>query len=100
MNPEVFLSTSSCPQPGSTYSPSCGNLSFDEGNVMKMELNISKPMRIMYVAVGLTLIGIPFAATWEGWIRLLFPILGAVSVLEGLVGWGMACALLGRSKQE
>ena len=87
MNPEVFLSTGSCPQPGLTHSPSCENLSLDEGNVMKIELNISKPMRIMYVAVGLILIVIPFAVTWEGWICLLFPILGAVSVLEGLVGW-------------
>ncbi len=54
---------------------------------MKFETNISKPMRIGYVAVGAVLIAIPFAATWEGWIRLVFPVLGAITVVEGLVGW-------------
>ena len=54
---------------------------------MKIELNMSTPMRITYVAVGLILIAVPFAAAWEGWIRLLFPVLGAVSIIEGLVGW-------------
>ena len=59
----------------------------DEAGAMKFETNISKPTRIGYVAVGAVLIAIPFAATWEGWIRLLFPVLGAISVVEGLVGW-------------
>ena len=36
---------------------------------------------------GLIWVAIPFATTWEGGIRLLFPAFGAVSVLEGLVGW-------------
>lgn len=54
---------------------------------MKLTPNISNPMRIGYVAVGAALIAIPFAAAWEGWIRMVFPVLGAVSVVEGLVGW-------------
>ena len=54
---------------------------------MKFETNISKPMRLAYVVVGAVLIAIPFAAAWEGWIRLVFPVLGAISVVEGLVGW-------------
>ena len=54
---------------------------------MKIEQNIGKPMRFAYVAAGLVLIAIPFVATWEGWIRLVFPVLGAISVVEGLVGW-------------
>ena len=55
--------------------------------MMKFEPNISKPMRMGYVAVGAVLIAIPFAAAWEGWIRLVFPVLGAITVVEGLVGW-------------
>ena len=58
----------------------------NERGAMKLETNISKPMRIGYVAVGAVLIAVPFAATWEGWIRLVFPVLGAISVVEGLVG--------------
>ncbi len=54
---------------------------------MKIEMNISQPMRIGYVVVGLVLITLPFAVAWEGWIRLFFPVLGAVSVIEGLTGW-------------
>ena len=54
---------------------------------MKIEPNISKPMRIGYVVVGAVLIAIPFVAAWEGWIRVVFPVLGAISVVEGLVGW-------------
>ncbi len=53
---------------------------------MKFETNIRKPKRLAYVVVGAVLIAFPFAAAWEGWIRLVFPILGAISVVEGLVG--------------
>ena len=54
---------------------------------MKIEANLSKPMRIGYVVAGMVLIVFPFIAAWEGWICLLFPVLGAVSVIEGLTGW-------------
>ena len=54
---------------------------------MKIEPNIGKPMRFAYVAVGLVLIAIPFVVAWEGWLRLAFPVLGAISIVEGLVGW-------------
>ncbi len=54
---------------------------------MKIEQNIGKPMRIAYVAAGLVLIAIPFVATWEGWMRMAFSVLGAISIVEGLVGW-------------
>ena len=54
---------------------------------MKIEQNVSKPMRIGYVVAGLVLIAIPFAAGMEGWIRIVVPALGAITVVEGLVGW-------------
>ncbi len=78
------------PQPVSMWTNACvlpENTTDEEISIMKFEPNISKPMRIVYVAVGAVLIAIPFAATWEGWIRLVFPVLGAITVVEGLVGW-------------
>ncbi len=59
----------------------------DKGRAMKFETNISKPKRLGYVVVGAVLIAIPFAAAWQGWISLVFPVLGAILVVEGLVGW-------------
>ena len=54
---------------------------------MKIARNIGKPMRIGYVVIGLALLVIPFAMGMEGWIRIVFPVLGGVSTVTGALGW-------------
>ncbi len=54
---------------------------------MRIEPNINMPMRAVYIVGGLVLITIPFLTSLEGWVRFVVPILGGVSIVEGLVGW-------------
>lgn len=54
---------------------------------MRIEPNINMPMRAVYIVAGLVLIAMPFLAGMEGWVRLVVPILGGVSIVGGLVGW-------------
>ena len=54
---------------------------------MKIARNIGKPIRIVYVVIGLALLVIPFAMGMEGWIRIVFPVLGGVLTVTGALGW-------------
>ncbi len=54
---------------------------------MKLKPNLSNAYRILFGLVGLVLIGIPFAFSLEGWIRVLLPVLGALSIATGATGW-------------
>ena len=54
---------------------------------MKIVQNIGKPMRIGYVVVGLALLVIPFGMGLEGWVRIVFPVLGGVSTVTGALCW-------------
>ena len=54
---------------------------------MRIEPNVSMPMRAVYIVAGSVLIAIPFWAGLEGWVRLAVPVLGGVSIVVGLVGW-------------
>ncbi|MCH7703277.1 MAG: hypothetical protein IID37_16485 [Planctomycetes bacterium] len=54
---------------------------------MRIIPNIGKPMRVGYVVVGAALIAAPFAVAMEQWQRVALPILGAVAVVTGAVGW-------------
>ena len=57
------------------------------GCAMKFALNVSKPVRLLYIVAGLALVAVPFAFGLEGWVRIVVPILGAGTIAEGAVGW-------------
>ncbi len=44
-------------------------------------------MRIGYVVLGSALIVAPFAMALDGWMRIVLPGLGGVTVVAGAVGW-------------
>ena len=54
---------------------------------MKFTVNVSKPVRLLYIVAGLALVAVPFAFDLEGWVRVVVPILGAGTIAEGAVGW-------------
>ncbi len=54
---------------------------------MKIAVNLSNTSRVFYVIVGVAISAAPFAFGMEGWIRVLLPILGVVSIAEGATGW-------------
>jgi len=54
---------------------------------MKIEPNVSMPVRAVYIIAGSVLIAIRFWTGSEGWVRLVVPVLAGVSIVEGLVGW-------------
>jgi hypothetical protein len=49
--------------------------------------NLSKPLRVFYVAFGVALGVSPFAINMDAWLRYVLPVLGLVSLAEGLAGW-------------
>ena len=54
---------------------------------MRIIPNIGNPMRVGYVVVGAVLMAAPLAVTMEAWPRVALPVLGAVAVVTGAVGW-------------
>ncbi len=54
---------------------------------MKIEPNLSNAYRILYVVMGSVMIAIPFALALGGWIRVVVPILGLLSIATGATGW-------------
>ena len=57
------------------------------GCAMKFAVNVSKPVRLLYIVAGLALVAVPFAFDLEGWVRVVMPILGVGTVAEGASGW-------------
>ena len=49
--------------------------------------NLGRPMRILFVAFGIALGVSPFAIKMDAWLRYALPVLGLVSLAEGLAGW-------------
>lgn len=54
---------------------------------MKIEPNVGRLYRILCVVVGLILIGIPFTMSMEGWLQVVAPVLGVLSLVTGVTGW-------------
>ncbi len=54
---------------------------------MKIAVNLSNTSRVFYVIVGVAIAAVPFAFYMEGWMRVLMPILGVVSIAGGATGW-------------
>ena len=54
---------------------------------MKIEPNVGKAYRILCVVVGLVLIAVPFALSLAGWIKVVVPVLGVLSIATGVTGW-------------
>ena len=54
---------------------------------MRIVPNIGKPMRVGYVTIGVVMMAAPLAITMEPWQQVALPILGAVTVVSGAVGW-------------
>ncbi len=49
--------------------------------------NLSRPMRVFYVAFGVALAASPFAINMDAKMQYALPVLGLVSLAEGLAGW-------------
>ncbi len=64
-------------------SEKCPNRSSD----MKIEPNVGNAYRILCVVVGVVLIAVPFALSLAGWIKVVVPVLGVLSIATGATGW-------------
>lgn len=71
-----------------------------EANYMPAEPNLSAAARVLYVALGLSLMAWGFWGTDTAWVRLLLPLIGAVLLVEGLIGFCVACAALGLGRKK
>ncbi len=49
--------------------------------------NLGMKARVLYVVVGLAVIGGSFALGLEGWNRVVVPIVGVLVVATGKTGW-------------
>ena len=54
---------------------------------MKFRPNLGKTARIIYISIGVVLIAGSFAMGFEGWERLILPVVGGGSILTGACGW-------------
>ncbi len=54
---------------------------------MMFKPNLSPPMRVLYSIFGVVLAVSPLLLTLDPWLRYLLPVLGVVSLAEGLAGW-------------
>lgn len=51
-----------------------------------MTPNLGKPLRLLYVAFGVTLLILPLFMTFQPWMRIGVIILGILSILGGASG--------------
>ncbi len=49
--------------------------------------NLSRPMRIGYVVLGVALAASPLAISMEGWMQVVIPLLGVLAIATGATGW-------------
>ena len=55
--------------------------------VMAIKPNIGPTWRALYVVLGVVIIAVPFAASMEGVLRIVLPVLGVASLAAGATGW-------------
>lgn len=56
--------------------------------LMKITPNMGKVSRVFYVVLGLVLVAVPFVwTTMPRWEMIVLPILGAVTIATGAVGY-------------
>ena len=54
---------------------------------MPIKPNIGPTWRALYVVIGVVLIAVPFAASMEGALRIVLPVLGVALLASGATGW-------------
>ncbi len=54
---------------------------------MKIRPNLGKTARIIYISIGVVLVAGSFAMAFEGWERLILPVVGCGSIATGACGW-------------
>ena len=54
---------------------------------MRIVRNIGTVQRIGFVIAGAVLIALPFLAAMGHWVKVALPVVGAIVLIEGLVGW-------------
>ncbi len=54
---------------------------------MAIKPNIGPTWRALYVVLGVVIIAVPFAASMEGVLRIVLPVLGVASLAAGATGW-------------
>lgn len=67
---------------------------------MAAEPNLQGLARGAYTAAGALLVGYGFFGVEAEWARYLLPSLGGVLLIEGLIGYSLAAAMLGIGKKE
>ena len=58
-----------------------------ELDVMKIRPNLGKTARIIYISIGVVLVAGSFAMGFEGWERLILPVVGCGVIASGACGW-------------
>ena len=54
---------------------------------MAAQPNLQGVLRVVYVLVGIALMAWGFFGAEGGWLRIVTPIVGAVALTEGLIGY-------------
>lgn len=67
---------------------------------MAAQTNLPNVARIVYAAFGVGLIAWGFLGLDPGWGMYALTILGAIILVEGIIGYCMACAALGLGKKS
>jgi hypothetical protein len=62
---------------------------------MAVEPNLAGGLRLLYVAVGIGLMAWGFFGAESDWLRIGIPILGAIVLFEGVIGFCLVRWLLG-----
>jgi hypothetical protein len=52
-----------------------------------MTANLGKPMRILYVIVGVAVVVTPLAMDMNLWMKIALPALGLLAIITGATGW-------------
>lgn len=68
-------------------------------DAMAAQPNLPHFARFAYVIAGAALVWWGFFRTDSDWLHYLLPILGGILLIEGIIGYCMACAAFGIGKK-
>ena len=66
---------------------------------MPAQPNLGGIARVVYAGAGAALIAWGLLGTDTAWMHYLLPILGGILLIEGIIGYCMACAAFGIGKK-